>query len=244
VRLWRARLDLPGGVHRHLAGHGRPIRYGCAAERWPIEDYQTIFAAMPGSVEMPSAGRGFTHRLVAELVAAGVGLAPIVLHAGVSSPEAGEPPSPERYWVPAATARRVNATHARGGRVIAVGTTVVRALETDARSGRVRPGRGWTDLIVSPSRGVSTVDGILTGWHEPEASHLQLLEAVAGTGALSRSYAAAHALGHRWHEFGDFNLLLRPSREAGRAGAHLVRGVHARGSEALTPELSAGLAAC
>ncbi len=243
VRLWRARLDLPGGVHRHLAGHGRPIRYGCAAERWPIDDYQTIFAAMPGSAEMPSAGRGFTHRLVAELVAAGVGLAPIVLHAGVSSPEAGEPPSPERYWVPAATARRVNAVRARGGRVIAVGTTVVRALETDARSGRARPGRGWTDLVVSPARGVSTVDGILTGWHEPEASHLLLLEAVAGPGALDRSYAAAHALGHRWHEFGDFNLLLRPSRRADRARQHLVPGVHEPPPGALTPELAAGAAA-
>ena len=227
VRLWRARLDLPGGVHRHLAAHGRPIRYGCAAERWPIEDYQTIFASMPGSAEMPSAGRGFTHRLVAELVAAGVGLAPIVLHAGVSSPEAGEPPSPERYWVPAATARRVNAVRARGGRVVAVGTTVVRALETDARSGRARPGRGWTGLVVSPARGVSTVDGILTGWHEPEASHLRLLEAVAGRAALDRSYAAAHALGHRWHEFGDFNLLLRPARDAGRRRRRLVHGVPA-----------------
>jgi S-adenosylmethionine:tRNA ribosyltransferase-isomerase len=242
VRLWRARLDLPGGVRRYLAGHGRPIRYGCAAGRWPIEDYQTIFATMPGSAEMPSAGRGFTHRLVAELVEAGVGLAPVVLHAGVSSPEAGEPPSPEHYWVPAATARRVNATRARGGRVLAVGTTVVRALETDARSGRARPGRGWTELVVSPARGVSTVDGILTGWHEPEASHLQLLEAVAGPGALARSYAAAHALGHRWHEFGDFNLLLSPSRRADRTGGRPVHRVRERPPEALTPELSAGAA--
>ncbi len=227
VRLWRARLDLPGGVHRHLAGHGRPIRYGCAPERWRIEEYQTIFASMPGSAEMPSAGRGFTHRLVAELGAAGVGLAPIVLHAGVSSPEAGEPPAPERYWVPAATARRVNAVRARGGRVVAVGTTVVRALETGARSGRARPGRGWTGLVVSPARGVSTVDGVLTGWHEPEASHLQLLEAVAGRAALDRSYAAARALGHRWHEFGDFNLLLRQARSAGRRRRRLVHGVPA-----------------
>jgi S-adenosylmethionine:tRNA ribosyltransferase-isomerase len=228
VRLWRARLDLPGGVHRQLAAHGRPIRYGCAAERWPIADYQTIFSSMPGSAEMPSAGRGFTHRLVADLVAAGVGLAPVVLHAGVSSPEAGEPPCPERYWVPAATARRVNAVRARGGRVIAVGTTVVRALETGARSGRARPGRGWTDLVVSPARGVSTVDGILTGWHEPEASHLELLEAVAGPAALDRSYAAARALGHRWHEFGDFNLLLRPARRAEQPRATRTRGVPAR----------------
>ena len=124
---------------------------------------------------------------------------------------AGEPPSPERYWVPAATARRVNATRARGGRVIAVGTTVVRALETDARSGRVRPGRGWTDLVVSPSRGVSTVDGILTGWHEPEASHLDLLTALAGPDLIGDSYAEALRVGYRWHEFGDLHLLLPPT---------------------------------
>jgi S-adenosylmethionine:tRNA ribosyltransferase-isomerase len=226
VRLWRARVELRGGVERHLAGHGRPIRYGCAAERWPIEDYQTVFAAMPGSAEMPSAARGFTGRLLAELAAAGVGLAPIVLHTGVSSPEAGEPPFPERYWVPAATARRVNAVRRRGGRVVAVGTTAVRALETDARDGRARPGAGWTDLVVTPERGAEVVDGLLTGWHEPEASHLLLLEAVAGRPALERAYAAARELGHLWHEFGDFNLLLpepaarardqRPTQVGGR----------------------------
>ena len=208
VRLWRARAELPGGVERHLAGHGRPIRYGCAAERWPIADYQTIFAAMPGSAEMPSAARGFTGRLLDALAAAGVGIAPIVLHTGVSSPEAGEPPFPERYWVPSATARRVNAVRARGGRVVAVGTTAVRALETDACDGRARPGAGWTDLVITPERGVVVVDGLLTGWHEPEASHLLMLEAVAGRPALERAYAAARELGHLWHEFGDVHLIV------------------------------------
>ena len=221
-RLWRARPALPGGVERHLLQQGRPIRYGCAAERWPLEDYQTVFAAMPGSAEMPSAGRGFTTRLVAELRRAGVGLAPIVLHTGFSSPEAGEPHFPERYWVPVSTARRVNAVRARGGRVVAVGTTVVRALETGARGGRARAGRGWTDLVVAPERGVEVVDGLITGWHEPEASHLQLLEAVAGRGPLERSYAAARSLGHLWHEFGDFNLLL-PERGRPPRGRRLSR---------------------
>ena len=213
VRLWRARPELPGGAERHLAGHGRPIRYGCVADRYGIEDYQTVFAAMPGSAEMPSAARGFTPRLLDALGAAGVGVAPIVLHTGISSPEAGEPPASERYWVPAATARRVNAVRRHGGRVVAVGTTAVRALETDARDGRARPGLGWTDLVIAPQRGVQVVDGLLTGWHEPEASHLLLLEAVAGRAALERGYAAARDLGHLWHEFGDFNLLL-PERAA------------------------------
>jgi len=231
VRLWRAAVQVTGRVEDHLEAHGQPIRYGCARERRPIADYQTVFASMPGSAEMPSAGSGFTTELLGELRSAGIGLAPVVLHAGVSSQEAGEPPFPERYWVPAATARRVNAARARGGRAIAVGTTVVRALETDARGGRARPGAGWTGRVVSPENGVQVVDGILTGWHEPEASHLQLLEAVAGRPALERSYEAARALGHRWHEFGDFNLLLpeEAPQAGGTGGGSTGAGVGAGG---------------
>jgi S-adenosylmethionine:tRNA ribosyltransferase-isomerase len=127
----------------------------------------------------------------------------------VASPEASEPPYPERYRVPAPTARLVNVTRADGGRVVAIGTTVVRALETVAdRRGEVHPGEGWTELIVTPERGVRAVDGLLTGWHEPEASHLAMLEAVAGRELLERSYAAGLAEGYLWHEFGDVHLVL------------------------------------
>jgi S-adenosylmethionine:tRNA ribosyltransferase-isomerase len=158
---------------------------------------------------MPSAGRPFTHELVTELVTKGVLVAPLTLHTGVSSPERGEPPYPERYRVPATTARLVNAVHGWGGRVVAVGTTVVRALETVAADdGTVSGGEGWTNLVVTPERGVRAVDGLLTGWHEPEASHLQLLEAVAGDDLLQRSYRAAQVHGYRWHEFGDLHLIL------------------------------------
>jgi S-adenosylmethionine:tRNA ribosyltransferase-isomerase len=139
----------------------------------------------------------------------GVLIAPLTLHTGVSSPELGEPPYPERYRVPETTARLVNAVHGWGGRVIAVGTTVVRALETVAdQSGRVTAGAGRTNLVISPKRGLRTIDGLLTGWHDPQASHLHLIEAAAGPKLLQRSYRAAAARGYRWHEFGDLHLIL------------------------------------
>jgi S-adenosylmethionine:tRNA ribosyltransferase-isomerase len=208
-RLSVARLLLDEPLDEYLCRHGAPIRYGYVAERWPLAAYQTVFAREPGSAEMPSAGRAFTTELVTELVSAGVLVAPVTLHTGVSSPERGEPPFPERYRVPDATARLVNAVRAWGGRVVAVGTTVVRALETAAApDGTVTARHGWTGLVVTPARGLRAVDGLLTGWHEPESSHLQLLEAVAGAELLARSYRAAEEHGYRWHEFGDLHLVL------------------------------------
>ncbi|MBV9816766.1 MAG: S-adenosylmethionine:tRNA ribosyltransferase-isomerase [Solirubrobacterales bacterium] len=215
-RLWLARLDGDGeSVPELLARAGRPIRYGYVPRAWPLEAYQNVYATTPGSAEMPSAGRPFTPELVTALVAHGIGVAPITLHAGLSSPERHEGPVPEPFAVPPATARAVNATRAAGGRVVAVGTTVVRALETvagePAADGRadVRPGEGWTNLVIDPERGVRAVDGLITGWHEPEASHLLMLEAVAGDDLLRRSYAAALRGGYLWHEFGDSHLILR-----------------------------------
>ncbi len=208
-RLWVATLDLDVPVLTYLAVHGRPIRYGYVTRDWPLDVYQNVYAREPGSAEMPSAGRPFTPELVTRLVAKGVGVTPLVLHTGVSSLEANEHPYPEWYRVAPSTASRINHTHADGGRVIAIGTTVVRALETLAEpSGLVHPGEGWTDLMITPERGVASVDGMLTGWHEPEASHLLMLEAVAGRPVLDVSYAAAEDEGYLWHEFGDVHLLL------------------------------------
>ena len=208
-RLWFATLALPQPFLTWLHRHGRPIRYGYVPRDWPLAMYQTVFAREPGSAEMPSAARPFSPEVVTDLVSRGVALTPLVLHTGVSSGEAHEAPYPEPYRVPITTARRVNETRAAGGRVVAVGTTVVRALETvvDA-DGVVHPGEGWTDVVVTPARGVRAVDGLITGWHDPEASHLQLLEAVAGRELLDRSYEAARRAGYRWHEFGDSHLLL------------------------------------
>ncbi len=208
-RLWRAQVDLPLDVPRYLARHGAPIAYDYVPGRWPLESYQTVFAQEPGSAEMPSAARPFTAQLVANLVAAGVTLAPIRLHTGVSSLEKGEAPLPEPFRVPATTARLVNMTRAAGGRVVAVGTTVTRALESVAAiDGVVAPGSGWTDLVLGPDRPARVVDGLITGWHEPGASHLLLLEAVAGRDLVAAAYRAAAAHGYLWHEFGDSALLL------------------------------------
>ncbi|MFK0231344.1 S-adenosylmethionine:tRNA ribosyltransferase-isomerase [Streptomyces sp. NPDC090303] len=210
-RLWWARAD--GDVPGLMGRYGRPIRYGYTERDQPLSAYQTVFAHPSpdgsGSAEMPSAGRPFTAPLVAELAGRGVRIAPLSLHTGVASAEAHEPPYPERFAVPAATAAVVNGARAAGHRVIAVGTTAVRALESaTAADGVVRARAGWTDLVVTPARGVRAVDGLLTGLHEPEASHLLMLEAVAGRPALPSAYAAAVRGRYLWHEFGDVHLLL------------------------------------
>lgn len=209
VRLHRVRVGLEGAVPAFLAQHGRPIAYGYVPQRWPLSSYQTVFAREPGSAEMPSAARPFTHRTVTDLVTHGVLLAPVTLHTGVSSPEAGEPPRPERFDVPATTAALVNHVRRHGGRVVAVGTTVTRALETVAEpDGSVRAGHGWTELVLGADRPARAVTGLVTGWHEPGASHVHLLEAVAGRELVARAYEHAAAEGYLWHEFGDSCLLL------------------------------------
>jgi S-adenosylmethionine:tRNA ribosyltransferase-isomerase len=211
-RLWVVNLAVES-LLEHLAAFGRPIRYRYVPDDWPIDAYQSVFGREPGSAEMPSASRPFTPDVVVDLVRRGVAIAPILLHTGVSSLEGHEVPYPERHRVPSATAALVNATQAGGGRVIAVGTTVVRALETvtDAQ-GTTHPGEGWTELVVTPDRPPRAVDGLLTGWHEPEASHLLMLEAVAGRPAIRTAYRAAHDAGYLWHEFGDSHLILPPER--------------------------------
>ena len=209
VRLWVAALQLPVPLVDYLARHGRPIRYPYVPETWPISTYQTVFAEVPGSAEMPSAARPFSAELVTRLVARGVSVAPFVLHCGVSSPEQHEPPAAEWYRVPPTSAARINAARQGGHRVVAVGTTAVRALETVTDPGGVvHPGEGWTELVVTPDRVVRSVDGLLTGWHEPGASHLGMLEAIAGPDLVAASYTAALAEGYLWHEFGDSHLVL------------------------------------
>ncbi|NEC88266.1 S-adenosylmethionine:tRNA ribosyltransferase-isomerase [Streptomyces sp. SID12501] len=210
-RLWWARAT--GELLSLLREYGRPIRYSYTARDQPLSVYQTVFALPSrdgaGSAEMPSAARPFTARLVAELVSRGVRFAPVILHTGVASAEAHEPPYPERFAVPETSARLINAARAGDGRVVAVGTTAVRAVESAAGpDGAVRAAEGWTDLVVTPERGVRVVDGLLTGLHEPEASHLLMLEAVAGRAAVDRGYEEALRERYLWHEFGDVHLLL------------------------------------
>jgi S-adenosylmethionine:tRNA ribosyltransferase-isomerase len=208
-RLWRAKPPV-ADVVGYLRRNGRPITYKYVGQRWPLALYQTVFANQPGSAEMPSAGRPFSFELVSQLAATGVLIAPILLHCGVSSPESYEPPLPERYDVPEHTARLVNWVKANGGRVIAVGTTAVRAIESAARpDGSVAASGGWTDLVLGPDHPAAVVDGLITGMHAPEASHLLLLESVVGGTAVQHAYDAALERRYLWHEFGDVCLMLR-----------------------------------
>ena len=208
-RLWRGRVDVPKHLSHYLREQARPISYGYLSGSFPISAYQTIFALCPGSAEMPSAARPFSAELVARLVAQGVIFAPITLHTGLSSQDAGEAPQPEWFDVSETTAHLVNSSRARGGRVIAVGTTATRAIESVASpDGIVATASGWTDLVISPDRPVRVVDGLITGWHDPEASHLLLVESVAGEELTQRAYDAAVAERYRWHEFGDSCLFL------------------------------------
>ena len=223
-RLWISTLNLPANLDDYLDRHGSPIRYRYVRESWPAAYYQTVYATEVGSAEMPSAGRAFTPELITRLVANGVRVVPLILHTGVASLEDDEPPYEEFYRVPPETADAINAARKAGRRVIAVGTTVVRALETVTdRDGTTHPGEGWTDLFITPERGVRSVDAMLTGLHEPRSTHLSMLEALTTSGSacplstsgsehLRVAYSEALERSYLWHEFGDLHLILPAKR--------------------------------
>ena len=209
TRLWIATLDLPSPLEDYLAHYGFPIRYSYVKQGWPLSYYQSVYATEVGSAEMPSAGRAFTAELITQLVAYGIQIAPLILHTGVASLEDHEPPYEEYYRVPLETAHLVNTSRKRGKRVVAVGTTVVRTLETVTDTeGTIHPGEGWTRLIVTPERGMHAVNALLTGLHEPRATHLAMLEALAGRAHLQVAYTEALRERYLWHEFGDLHLIL------------------------------------
>lgn len=214
-RLWRLRFSRSGSdLMGSLSRLGDPVRYWYTAAPWDLDCYQTVYAREPGSMEMPSAGRAFSWRLLLDLRRRGIDAAFLVLHAGLSSYldeafDAGHPASVEPYLLEAEAADRINAAKARGGRIVAVGTTVVRTLETLAGSdGKVRPGEGRTCLRITRQHRLKAVDGLLTGFHEPQASHLDLLSAFMAPERLREVYGAALRDGYLWHEFGDANLIL------------------------------------
>ena len=219
-RLWITTLNLPVSLNEYLDRNGSPIRYRYVKESWPSDYYQTVYVTEIGSAEMPSAGRAFTPELITRLVAKGVSVVPLVLHTGVASLEDDEPPYEEFYRVPPETAAAINASRRTGRRVIAVGTTVVRALETVTdRDGATHPGEGWTDVFITRERGIRSVDAMLTGLHEPRSTHLSMLDALvgsvskyplttSGTEHLEVAYSEALKRGYLWHEFGDLHLIL------------------------------------
>jgi S-adenosylmethionine:tRNA ribosyltransferase-isomerase len=225
-RLWISTLNLPMSFDEYLGRHGSPIRYGYVRESWPSGYYQTVYATEVGSAEMPSAGRAFTPELITRLVAKGVQILPLLLHTGVASLEDDEPPYEEFYRVSPETAAAVNAARQSGRRIIAVGTTVVRALETVTdRNGTTHPGEGYTDLYITPERGIRSVNAMLTGLHEPRSTHLSMLEALVtrtsscpldtgGRKHLETAYSEALDKGYLWHEFGDLHLILAVSQSA------------------------------
>jgi S-adenosylmethionine:tRNA ribosyltransferase-isomerase len=207
--LWLAKLIFPYQVDDYLERHGFPIRYNYVKEKWPLSFYQTVYATEPGSAEMPSAGRPFTPRVLKRLKSRGIQIAPLVLHTGVSNIESHEPPYKEFYRVPAETALMVNEARAAGHRIVAVGTTAIRALETVTNGdGKTHAGEGWTCLVITPQRGLRAVNALITGMHEPEASHLAILEALAGRSHIKTAYEEALRKGYLWHEFGDLHLIL------------------------------------
>ncbi len=208
-RLWVASLHLPGPLHPYLDCYGFPIRYSYVQKGWPLSYYQTVYATEMGSAEMPSAGRAFTPELLTHLIARGIQIAPLLLHTGVASTEQKEPVYEEYYRVPEPTARLINTARLAHQRVIAVGTTVVRALETVTdNSGVTHPGEGWTDILITPQRGIHAVNGLLTGLHEPLSTHLAMLETLTGRQHLEITYQEALKEGYLWHEFGDLHLIL------------------------------------
>ena len=219
-RLWLAALQLAEPLLAYLKRHGRPIRYSYVPDSWPESMYQTIFAIEPGSAEMPSAARPFTPELVTRLVSNGIQIAPVLLHTGVASLEDHEPPYEEYFRVSVETARIVNATRQAGHRVVAVGTSVVRAIETvtDTR-GTTHPGEGWTNLVITPERRLRAVNAMITGLHEPHATHLAMVrQVIAAAGSeqparhLDRAYREARHAEYLWHEFGDSHLIVGGSR--------------------------------
>jgi S-adenosylmethionine:tRNA ribosyltransferase-isomerase len=207
--LWLAKVYFPNDVDEYLARYGFPIRYNYVKERWPLSFYQTVYATEPGSAEMPSAGRPFTSRLLKRLESKGVKIAPLILHTGVSNLETHEPPYKEFYRVTPETAQMVNEARSSGKRIVAVGTTAIRALESVTNGdGKTHAGEGWTCLVITPQRGLRAVNALLTGMHEPEATHLAMLEALAGMSHIKVAYEEALCKGYLWHEFGDLHLIL------------------------------------
>lgn len=198
--------DLYDGIY----SLGEPIRYEYIQQPWSLDYYQTVFASQPGSVEMPSAGRAFSWELLLKLQEKGVKLVFLQLHTGLSyllDDEYAHSPADhfEEYSIRQEDMEAIIKAKDSGGKVIAAGTTVVRALETAATNSTIK---GWTNLYITSDYELLLVDGIITGFHEPKASHLDMLAAFIDEKKLIEAYNIAIEQRYLWHEFGDINLII------------------------------------
>jgi S-adenosylmethionine:tRNA ribosyltransferase-isomerase len=215
--LWVA-FDREGdALYQALYRAGRPVQYAYLAGPLALFHVQTAYAARPWAAEAPSAGLALTWGLLLALRARGIEVARVTHAAGLSSTGDAtldaQLPRPERYAIPVETVALIEAARAAGHRVVAVGTTVTRALEGAAAANdeRLLAGEGTTKLRLDATQPLRVVDGILTGIHEPGGSHFRLLEAFAPRALLERAHAVSTARGYREHEFGDAWLLWRHS---------------------------------
>ena len=209
LHLWSVEFTANENFQQYAKVHGRPIKYQNLNNGYPLDYYQTFFSDRPGSAEMPSAGRGFTQSLVNNLLAKGIVFAPILLHTGISSLEEHESPYPEYFEIDAVSASALNYAKGKGHRIIAVGTTSVRAVESATnRRGVVVPFRGHTNMYIKSNDPMKTINGLVTGFHEPRASHLHMLQSLAGREHIQRAYQYAIKEEYYWHQFGDLHLIL------------------------------------
>lgn len=197
-------------LYEELYSMGEPIRYEYIHHPWNLDYYQTVFASMPGSVEMPSAGRAFSWEILLKLQKRGVRLVFLQLHTGLSyllDDEYAHSPEDhfEEYSIRQEDMEAIKKAKDSGGKVIAAGTTVVRALETAVLKSAVK---GWTNLYITSDYELQLVDGIITGFHEPKASHLDMLTAFVEETRLFEAYDIAVEQNYLWHEFGDINLII------------------------------------
>ncbi len=203
-----ARVAFDGDLYTAIYARGRPVQYAHLREPLDLWTVQTPYASRPWAMEMPSAGRPLTLRQILALRSRGIAVHALTHAAGLSS--SGEAaldaclPLRERYDIPALTADAVNNAQ---GRVVAVGTSVVRALESSAKNGCVVAGEGITELRIDAAHRLQVVDGLLTGIHEPSASHFALLAAFTRESRLFSAYAHAERAGYLGHELGDLCLI-------------------------------------
>ena len=214
-RLWKIKFSANGPELINIFYQiGKPIHYGYISAPLPLEYFLTVFAKDPVSSEMPSAGRAFTWKMLFDLKNKGIDTAFLTLHTGLSSymngdPNAGQLVAEEEYFISESTADKIETNKARNGRIVAVGTSVVRVLESCAiQTGKVLPGHAYTSPRMTEGHKLKIADGLITGFHEPEASHLDLLSAFLSPSLIKKSYEEAIEKNYLWHEFGDLCLII------------------------------------